>query len=67
MEATNTNYRKALDLFLVDNPELERLSTKLSEFNIFHILRSDRAELKHSNVLAWLLNPKENHGLEDKF
>lgn len=38
-----------------------------SKFNIFKVLKLDNHEIRHSNFLAWLLNPKENHGLGDKF
>lgn len=31
--------------------------------NIFDVLKVSRSETKHSNILAWLLNPKEDHGL----
>jgi len=30
------------------------------------VLKLDRLEIRHSNMLAWLLNPHESHGLEDK-
>lgn len=32
---------------------------------MFEILKISRAEIRHSNMLSWLLNPKENHGLGD--
>ena len=38
-----------------------------SKFNIFKVLKLDNHEIRHSNFLAWLLNPKENHNLGDKF
>lgn len=56
-----------LNKFLVDNPELEELSAKLSIFNILKILKIEKAEIRHSNVLAWLLNPQESHGLGQAF
>ena len=56
-----------LDAFLVDNPELEELNARLGTFNIFRVLRIARAEIRHSNVLAWLLTPGESHGLGDTF
>jgi hypothetical protein len=56
-----------LDRFLADNPELHRLSAKLSIFNLFDVLRIADAEIRHSNVLAWLLDPAENHGLRETF
>lgn len=35
--------------------------------NIFEILRTQTYEIRHSNFLAWLLNPNSNHGLGDRF
>ena len=32
-------------------------------FNCFEVLRIAETEIRHSNVLAWLLDPHENHGL----
>lgn len=57
--------RAALDRFLADNPELEELSARLATFNILHALKIERVEIRHSNVLAWLLDPSESHGLGD--
>ena len=37
------------------------------KINIFHVLRIARAEIRHSNMLAWLLDPNENHGLGPDF
>ena len=54
-----------LDRFLADNTELEELSAKLSEFNVFRALKIEHLEIRHSNVLAWLLDPGESHGLSD--
>ena len=36
-------------------------------FNVFKVLRYAEFEIRHSNVLAWLLTPGETHGLGDKF
>ena len=36
-------------------------------FNVFDVLRNADYEIRHSNVLAWLLDPNENHGIGDKF
>ncbi len=38
-----------------------------NKFNIFKVLKLDNHEIRHSNFLAWLLNPAENHTLKDKF
>jgi hypothetical protein len=56
-----------LNKFLVDNPELEELSAKLSIFNILKVLKIENTEIRHSNVLAWLLNPQESHGIGQAF
>ena len=53
--------------FLSDD-NLEKLESQLdSSPNIFKILKSESAEIKHSNMLAYLLDPSENHGLGTKF
>jgi hypothetical protein len=56
---------KMIDRFLADNPEIEALSARLSQFNIFGALKIDQVEIRHSNFLAWLLDPQESHGLRD--
>jgi hypothetical protein len=38
-----------------------------THFNLFAILGYQRLEEAHSNILAWLLNPEDSHGLGDKF
>ena len=57
----------ALRRFVVDCPELRDLEKHLDRFNIFRVLRLQDHEIRHSNVLAWLLDPNENHGLGDMF
>ena len=46
---------------------LDVLSQKLDEFNVFDVLKSAHHELKHSNVLAWLLNPHGSHLMGRRF
>jgi hypothetical protein len=65
MGTSDLSDKQALDKFLSGNQELERLSSKLSEFNVFRALRIENEEIRHSNTLAWLLNPNESHGLGD--
>lgn len=62
-----SNAQKLLDNFLVQNADFERLTAQLGEFNLFQVLRIERAEIRHSNVLAWLLDPSETHGLASLF
>lgn len=61
---TQNDDRKALELLLFD-PDLETLEGLLAEFNIFEAIGAVRQELRHSDFLAFLLNPGANHGLSD--
>lgn len=49
--------------------DLDLIESKIGfiEFNIFDVLKIQSRELSHSNVLSWLLNPKETHGIGDSF
>jgi len=67
MEESSEVLKAALDHFLADNPELEELSARLATFNIFRTLKIEGDEIRHSNILAWLLDPDESHGLDDIF
>jgi hypothetical protein len=66
-EVTKDEQLKLLNKFLVNNPELEELSAKLSIFNILKVLRIEKAEIRHSNVLAWLMDPQGSHGMGQAF
>lgn len=57
----------ALDRFVAENEELSKLEEHIGRLNIFDALRISRAELRHSNFLAWLLSPTESHGQGDLF
>jgi hypothetical protein len=59
--------REALEKFVLDNEDLARLEELTSQFNIFEAVGMVRQEVRHSNFLAWLLNPAQNHGLGDSF
>lgn len=58
---------RKLDALVLDNPTFDQLEFLLKKFNIFAALRLERQEIRHSNFLAWLLAPGQNHGLGDKF
>lgn len=51
----------------MNNTELDKLEEMLSDFNIFETLGLVNADIRHSNVLSWLLNPNANHGLNIYF
>ena len=56
---------EALREFLTDSECLEPLSKWTRRFNVFDVLKITNTEIRHSNVLAWLMDPAENHGLHD--
>ena len=59
--------RHALEALIVDNSELERLEALLGQFNLFEAIGAVRQELRHSDFLAFLLDPAQNHRLGDEF
>lgn len=56
---------EALKRFLLDVKCLDKLSKWTNRFNLFDVLDITKAEIKHSNMLAWLMTPTENHGFND--
>lgn len=57
---------ECLEKILIDIECLTPLNKWLGEFNIFDILKITRNEIRHSNILAWLINPSESHGFGDE-
>ena len=58
---------KVLEDFILNNPELDKLEGMLDHFNVFETLKMVHTEIRHSNVLSWLLNPSSNHGIGETF
>lgn len=58
---------KALERFVVDNDDLLALESRIGRFNIFDALRIARAEIRHSNFLAFILDPAESHAQSQLF
>ncbi len=56
---------QALEDLVVGNPDLGRLEQLLARFNLFEAIGVTRQELRHSDFLAFLLNPQQPHGLGD--
>lgn len=67
MDIKELSDEEALKNFLLDIDCLDELSMWTEKFNIFDVLKISRAEIRHSNMLAWLFDANENHGLGDKF
>lgn len=59
--------RRDLEALVVSVPDFARLERRICRYNAFKVLGISRAEIRHSNVLAWLLNPRESHGFGDDF
>ena len=51
----------------INDPKTQKLSEESQKFNAFFALKIWKTEIYHSNLLAWLFNPHENHGLGTKF
>ena len=67
MGKTEMTNEEALQKFLLDIECLDELLPWTGTFNIFDVLKISRTEIRHSNMLGWLLNPNENHGMGDVF
>lgn len=67
----NDRARLALERLEGDSGELDRLGGMLSrrqdEVDVFDALRLHGDEQFHSDLLAWLLDPRGSHGLGDDF
>ena len=51
-----------MERFVVDNDDLLALESLIGKFNIFDALDIARVEIRHSNFLAFILDPAESHG-----
>ena len=58
--------RGLLERFVLD-PDLAFLEASLNLFNVMNVLKVETSETVFSSFLAWLLNPRENHGLGSYF
>ena len=56
---------QALKAFLLDIDCIKPLTDWTKKLNYFDILKIAEVEIRHSNMLKWLLNPNETHGLGD--
>lgn len=67
MEKSEMTKEEALQNFLLDIECLDELLPWTGTFNLFDVLKISRTEIRHINMLGWLLNPNENHGMGDAF
>lgn len=67
MSDLNLTDEQALKQFLLDIDCLEELAPWTTKLNIFDVLKITRTEIRHSNMLSWLFDANETHGMGDKF
>lgn len=65
MSGYTTNKENDLKEFLLDIHCLDALE-RVDTFNFFDVLKVSKMEIRHSNVISWLLDPNENHGFGGK-
>jgi hypothetical protein len=63
----NNATQDELEALFVNNRGLDRISAYLNRFNPIRVMRIQAMEIRHSAILAWLLDPTENHGFDDEF
>ncbi len=62
------NDLEELEKLLLDQDSFDKLESCFNNKpNIFSILKIENREIRHSNILAWLLNPNEDHNLNSLF
>ena len=50
---------------IITDDTFEVIELALKEPNIFRALSIERKEIRHSNFIGYILDPKQNHGLND--
>jgi hypothetical protein len=63
----DNDLRSELESLFVNNDKFSRIREHQTRFNPIRVMRMERMEIRHSAILAWLLDPSETHGLGDKF
>ncbi len=64
--AKNTNSYDHLRSLIIDD-HFNQLRKLTGKFSIFEAMGAAYTEIKHSNILAWLLNPYETHSCGEAF
>lgn len=60
---TNDDIRRDLESLVIDDEAFRTIETKLSGYCPFEALGMVNAEIRHSNFLAYMLDPFQSHGL----
>lgn len=57
--------KQLLHKLAINNHKLEKLNALKNQFNPFEVLGVSNYEIRHSNMLGWLMTPSETHNLGD--
>ena len=66
-EENETVNKSKIAKLIVNNESFSEIEAHLNRFNPIKIMKMEGMEIRHSAILSWLLNPRENHGLHDEF
>ena len=61
------NHQQQILSLIEDSQDFTYLHNHFNRFNPFKVLQVDNYEIRHSNVLAWLMDPQQNHDLGSYF
>lgn len=61
--ASNLPTQDELERIFVNNPDFVQIESYLNRFKPIRVMGTKRMEIRHSTILAWLLNPTDTHGL----
>lgn len=67
MTDASTPAQDELEALFVNNADLDQIAAYLNRFNPIRVMRMEGVEVRHSNILAWLMDPNETHGFGDRF
>lgn len=56
-----------IEALFVNNADFAKLAAMLNRFNPIRTMGMEHMEIRHSAILAWLLDPGETHGLGEAF
>jgi len=58
-------YKKLSDFLIAESSSLEKIDLEIKKFNPFAVLNIEEFEIRHSNFLAWILDPNGSHNSYD--
>ena len=67
VDVRQEDMESAIEALLLDDDGIASIALHLGEFNIFEAIGHTRSEERHSDFLAFLLDPNETHGLGTEF